>query len=503
MSLLLDALKKAAQEKLEKQQNGHLNPESPSRQAPALSAKQKTGQMQAAPESGDSGGLPEDRRVEAEENEALELVPLEDEELRIDTDAFSDNTTGTDYQYRRSEILASELRAFNSRTDAQEAADDVDNPDTGSWSLELSQPVSPNTPLQAAQVFSNKTPDQGGRLRLLSLIAGVLLAILLTGGLYVYDRLMRADESFPVAGHDAGEEALPAEVASPAEEDANVSPALLIEQEDYDGLLTDDLDGPDKKETVSSPEDVASQGNQAEHQSPAAPAAVSVAETPARKVSTPQRAAYRDGQLNISRTRGKEPLQDILMRGYTAYNQGNFEEAETAYRQALFRAPDSRDAMLGMAAVRYARGDTAMAVSYYRKLLQRDPKDELALAALTGIEEDGAAGPALPQTDLADESRIKLLLAEKPDSAYLHFTLGNIYADGRRWSEAESAYFDAYRLEPGNPDYAFNLAVSLDHLGKPREAAGYYRQSLVLARERKPNFDTQLAVSRLNSLQKL
>lgn len=498
MSLLLDALKKAAQEKLEKQQSGPLP-----REAPALSAEQqKTGQMQAVSESGDAGDLPEDRHiVEAQEDGALELVPLEDEELRIDTGAFADNTTVTDYQYRRSQILASELKAFNSNTDAlEEVTDDIDNPDTEAWNPEPSPDVFyPNTPLQAAQVFSNKTPDRSGRLRQLLLIGGVLLAILLTGGLYVYHRLMGVDENFRVADSAVAPEPLPAKAVSPA--GANVDPTLLIEQEDYGSLLTDDLDGPEKQARTSPPAEMEPQGNPAQRQPPAATAGT-LAEPSAKKLSAPERApSYHEGKLNISKTRGKEPLQDILMRGYSAYNRGDFESAETAYRQALTRAPDSRDGLLGMAAVRYAQGDTATAVSYYRKLLQRDPKDELALAALAGIE-DAAEGLAFPQTGLADESRLKLLLAEKPDSAYLHFTLGNIYADGRRWAEAEEAYFDAYRLAPGNPDYAFNLAVSLDHLGKPREAARYYRQSLVLARERKPNFDTQLAVSRLDSLQK-
>lgn len=499
MSLLLDALKKAAQEKLEKQQNGQLNSESTSGEALALPVEQKTGQMQAAPEPDDSDDFPEDRRiVEAEEDAALELVPLEDEELRIDTDVFSDSSTGTDYQYRRSQILASELRAFNSNTGAREITDEVDNTDTGTWSLEPPEAASySNTPLRAAQVFSNKTPDRSARLRLLLPIGGVLLAILLSGGLYAYHRLMGADEISIVGRSDIEPEPMPAKAASPA--DANVDPTLLIEQEDYDSLLTDDPDGP-KRQDMASQEGIGVSGNQVEGQPPTAG---SGAEASVGKTSTPRTAdSYRAGQLNISRTRGKEPLQDILMRGYTAYHQGDFESAETAYRQALTRAPDSRDAMLGMAAVRYVAGDTEAAGSYYQKLLQRDPKDELALAALAGIEEDAAAEPTLPQTGLADESRIKLLLAEKPDSAYLHFTLGNIYADGRRWAEAENAYFDAYRLEPGNPDYAFNLAVSLDHLSKPREAARYYRQSLVLARERKPNFDTQLAVSRLDSLQK-
>lgn len=494
MSLLLDALKKAAQEKLEKQrQNGQLKPESPSREA-HLSAEQKGAPAEAPPGAGYSPDLPVGRRTaEVEEPDALELMPLEDDELHIDTEAFSEPTE-TDYEYRRSQVLASELKAFNGDTDSQgEITGGHKDPDTGSWSTEPPPAVYSNTPRQAAQVFLSKTPDRSGRKRLLLLTGLGVPAVLLVAGLYAYNYLPGTGENPPVLKSDPRSASLPARI-SPSTTDVEVDPTLLIEQEDYDKLLTSDLGETERQSAGAMPEDVRRQGKQEASQSPAAVAGT------ARETPVPRKAATDKVKLNISRTRDKEPLQDILMRGYTAYNKAEFENAEVAYRQALTRAPDSRDAMLGMAAVRYAQGDTSTAVSYYRKLLQRDPRDELALAALAGIEEN-AAEPALPQTDLADESRIKLLLAEKPDSGYLHFTLGNIYAGGRRWAEAQKAYFDAYRLEPDNPDYAFNLAVSLDHLGKPREAARYYRQSLILARERKPNFNTQSAVSRLDSLQ--
>ena len=53
---------------------------------------------------------------------------------------------------------------------------------------------------------------------------------------------------------------------------------------------------------------------------------------------------------------------------------------------------------------------------------------------------------------------LKQLIAREP-SAYLYFTLGNIYADQNRWPDAQQAYFQAHHLQPDNPDYAYNLAV--------------------------------------------
>ena len=63
----------------------------------------------------------------------------------------------------------------------------------------------------------------------------------------------------------------------------------------------------------------------------------------------------------------------------------------------------------------------------------------------------------------------------------LHFTLGNQLAQQGRWAEAQQEYFKAFAAEPDNADFAYNLAVSLDHLRQPRLALEYYRRALALA----------------------
>jgi Flp pilus assembly protein TadD len=75
-----------------------------------------------------------------------------------------------------------------------------------------------------------------------------------------------------------------------------------------------------------------------------------------------------------------------------------------------------------------------------------------------------------------------------------------MYAAQQRWGEAQSAYFDAYRLETDNPDYAYNLAVSLDQLGKGGAAADYYRLALELAANNGAVFDQPSVRDRLLKL---
>jgi len=78
--------------------------------------------------------------------------------------------------------------------------------------------------------------------------------------------------------------------------------------------------------------------------------------------------------------------------------------------------------------------------------------------------------------------------------------LGNVYAAQGRWNEAQSAYFDAQRQEPDSPDYAFNLAVSLEHINQPRAALDYYQRALKLMQTKGASFDVAQLKSRIQQL---
>ena len=93
-------------------------------------------------------------------------------------------------------------------------------------------------------------------------------------------------------------------------------------------------------------------------------------------------------------------------------------------------------------------------------------------------------------------------LASQPESAALHFALGNLYARQQRWSEAQQAYFTAFSREGNNADYIFNLAVSLDHLHQHKLAAQYYQMAVNAAQtDRSVSFDTARARNRALELQ--
>lgn len=168
-------------------------------------------------------------------------------------------------------------------------------------------------------------------------------------------------------------------------------------------------------------------------------------------------------------------MPPAVRAGFQALEKGRFAEAERHYREALGTDSRNIDALLGLAAALVHQNRADAATPVYMQVLEIEPRNGYAQAGLIGLM--GRADPA------AAETRLKQLIAREP-SAFLWFTLGNLYADQGQWAQAQSAYFQAHHLAPDNPDYAFNLAVGLDRVSQPKIALGFYRRALELARER-------------------
>ena len=202
-------------------------------------------------------------------------------------------------------------------------------------------------------------------------------------------------------------------------------------------------------------------------------------------------AAQPESPIRVSRAVQK--TDPLLEQGFEAFSRGELDRAAAAWRKAL--AADSRnaDALHGLAAIAVQRQQPDEAAAFYLRALEANPKDALALSGLVSLR-----APADAQQT---ESRLKTLLAEQPDSPYLNFALGNLYARGMRWAEAQQAFFRAHVAEPANPDYLFNLAVSLDQLRQPRLAVQYYNQALAAAAQQPAGFDAAQVAARLKILQ--
>lgn len=185
-------------------------------------------------------------------------------------------------------------------------------------------------------------------------------------------------------------------------------------------------------------------------------------------------------------------ISRTLPAAYEAFQLGSLASAKAGYESVLQADPRNADALRALTAIALRQDREGDARSLCIRILEADPADAFAHAWLAGLT--GKIDP------VATESRLRVLLVKQPDSPALHFALGNQLAAQGRWPEAGQAYLRAHRRDSGNPDYLFNLAVSLDHRRQTRSAAEYYEQALAAADAGSGSFRQAEASARLNSL---
>ena len=200
-----------------------------------------------------------------------------------------------------------------------------------------------------------------------------------------------------------------------------------------------------------------------------------------------------DPDASIKVTSTHPGIDPAITAGYRLLAAGDLTEARAAYTRALRNDPRQADALHGIAAIALREGKPEEAAIAYQRILESNPSDPAAQAGLIGL--NGQGDP------VAAESRIKSLLAAQGDLPVLNFALGNLFARQQRWNDAQQAYFKAITGDADNPDYLFNLAVSLDQLHQPKLAAQYYGQALAAANGRSAAFDRGQATQRLHELQ--
>ncbi|WP_374265885.1 tetratricopeptide repeat protein [Zoogloea sp.] len=169
------------------------------------------------------------------------------------------------------------------------------------------------------------------------------------------------------------------------------------------------------------------------------------------------------------------PSHRLLTEAHDAFTAGQFALAQQRYRQVLALDPHDADALDGLGAIALREQRTAEASALFRRALLARPDDPVAVAGLSRLQ---GSDPRHA------ESRLRSALANRPDDTDTlapRIALAELLARQQRWADAQQAWFQAHRLAPDDADIAYNLAVSLDHLGQPRQAGDFYRRALQLA----------------------
>jgi Tfp pilus assembly protein PilF len=259
------------------------------------------------------------------------------------------------------------------------------------------------------------------------------------------------------------------------------------------------LESKDSAQGITLPRLNGDSTNNASRNTPAESAESGVAaRSPALNPSVP--AAHsprmaRASQPPIQLQRTASTADQLLQRAYQSLQAGSLESARRDYEQVRQLLPRNVDALLGLANIAQRQGRTAEAERLLRQAAELDPKEPYIQASLLSLQ-----GSGNQPGQSTNEGRLKGLVEEQPQSASAHFSLGNHYARQNRWNEAQQAYFNAWSLDRGNPDYLFNLAVSLDHLRQNKLAVRYYQQALEASATRSAAFDRSQLEQRLGDL---
>jgi Flp pilus assembly protein TadD len=479
-------------------------------------------------------------RLGIEEDDARPAVPLDDSYGRsLDSISLIDDEHAVDVPHHIPEDTSATLPS------AKQARQSVDNyfDGSGSGSVSLTrddlestipgetagpqQRVDEDTETQrrVRAVFHAKAARRGGPGRNWVVVALVpLLLLLIVGGvvLVFWDNLAVMLSDKPRVAHRAPRttaqpvvepvpqaSALQTAVAADTSQPGVSTTAPVVSSAPPDGGAAAQTPTVAAGETTAAPD--ATQGSQATmtELAESAPTAEQLTnpsdQDSGRRLSAEEqvdRAIQRAGLAPVSPTGGAafkikrrstpDKLHPRLLRAYHAWRSGNLVAARRDYESVLKSEPRNRDALLGLGAIAVRNGRWDDASERYTTLLGLNPRDSIAQAGLIAVHEN--------VDPLRGESQIKLLLREEPDAPHLHFTLGNLFAEQNRWGEAQSAYFDAYRLQSNNADYAYNVAVSLDQMGKAGAASDYYRLALALAADNNAVFDQPSVRNRLLKL---
>ncbi len=388
------------------------------------------------------------------------------------------------------------------------------------------QPAHGPAQAQAANVFTAKNAEPSNRTAKIAIIVG-LLALSMMGALaYWYQTVFNAPDVVipprPVVNQTMPEP-LP---EMPLERDVPVISALDVAE--TEAVSIEMIDAAEAEPVVQSPDAVMAGLEQEESVNAAAEGAANklqeasvfkapklngereaaaVEETLAANetvvakgdVGSADRQSFDNGLMSeesairITPNKVESAVTPVLMRAYEAYNAGNDLQAQQDYKEVLKRYGPNVDAMLGLGAIATRQSRLADANGWYRKVLEVEPRNEVAKAGLLNLQQSQANTPAV------NESQLKSMIATAPNDANLHAALGDVYANQNQWSAAQQAYFDAYRLSQ-SAENTFNLAVSLDQLGKPALALPYYREALQKAGQSNA-IDAEALKARISSIE--
>ena len=447
MSLLLDALKKAADD------------------------KQKTSQKaaQVDPVSPVSSGASEDDLTAKVKDEAAIISPATDiQQAEEDSGAVDEPIEELTLDSIESEDAVDATTAEKAETGRETEALSLKQDDSFKSENAASYTVSDEA-LSMLIYKTNHDVKRGKRL----LLAGVLLVslvILASGGVYYY-----MDMQSEIANIERKHQ-----IAMQMMRSKTNNEKVPVESKIIRNLVSDS--------------DLADKVQHAKKQMAEERDSQQVKRRPAATVNNITSAE--SSAVSFQKTNKIDPVAEKLESAWLAYEAAEYDRAKKLYKAILNIEDDNRDALLGLGAIAIVEKNTAAARGIYISLLKHDPRDPIAIAALANLQSTEASAET-------DEKYLLNMLKKNPDDVHLNFALGNIYAQQDKWKLAQQSYFNAWQKDNTNADYIFNLAVSMDQLGKQEQAISFYQDCLNRSAKSQVSFSREAVKKRIAELSEL
>ncbi len=358
MSLLLDALKKAADDKQKVSQSETVSGESIAVQEYAQAAEETTYPVGLTTESEISSSaeasnftesflqeIPQQAAADApDDSEVLTLDPIET--VQSESALIPDETK-----------IESKTVGFEKQADKKEKKPAV------------SKVVSNNTVSdEALSLLIHKTNRDVKNSKRIIVVSVLLasMAVLVSGGIYYYYE-MQAEIASLERKHQIAMQAMRSKTS-----DEKVSEKSEIIRSFVNKSEPEDKVKLAKKHIVS--ERLASEKHTLQKTESKI---VAKKQAGASRNNTAQENTVKNDKpfVSIQRTNKSDPIGEKLDAAWLAYESGQYDGAEKLYAEVLHLEKNNRDAMLGLGAIAIHKKEARMAKRYYLALLKQDPRD--------------------------------------------------------------------------------------------------------------------------------
>ena len=159
-------------------------------------------------------------------------------------------------------------------------------------------------------------------------------------------------------------------------------------------------------------------------------------------------------------------VYSYLEQGYENLIAGHEAIAAGYYKEALRAEPENQMALFGLATTYQRMGQIEESRDLYGQLLKANPTHREALNNFMALISNESPQEAIEE--------LEQLETENPDFSPIPAQLGIVYNKIGDHNMAVKKLVRAIELSPDNTSYKYNLAVTLDSMGKSSEAADMY-----------------------------